>query len=82
MRVKLELQCDASATAEDLISLLAPDNKGLPRGQTLTVNRRASSLVLDCASDDQLSALSTMVSILEDLALFQEVWLLSPHHGG
>lgn len=60
-----------------LASVLAPDNEGLPEGLRLSVTGRGRSLRLRVTSKSPTSAVSTVLALLRDVALFEEVWLLS-----
>ena len=69
-------------TKKSLRSVLAPDNVGIPRGTRLSMEVRGSSLAFDVESESASTALSTVLSLLRDITLFEEVWLLSHRSGG
>lgn len=60
-----------------LSAVLAPDNEGLPRGLRLSMAGGGTTLGLRVESDSVPDALSIVLALLRDVALFQEVWLLS-----
>lgn len=62
-----------------LSAVLAPDNGGIPRGLRLTSTEEGRTVRFDIESGSPAAALSTALSLLRDIALFDEVWLLS--HG-
>ncbi len=64
---------------ESLAAVLAPDNRDLPRGLSLSVESRGAKMELRVSSDSPSTSLSTALAFLGDIALFEEVWLLS--HG-
>ena len=63
-----------------LASVLAPDNRDLPRGLSLATSASGMSLKYVIASESASTCLSTTIALLRDIALFQEVWLLSEGH--
>lgn len=79
MRAKgrLTVKCEDAAVARRLEEVLAPDNTGVPRDQRFTMRRTGDSLVFLMESEDLPQLASTVLSILSDASLFQEVWLLS-----
>jgi len=60
-----------------LAAVLAPDNRELPRGLTLKTGGGTRSMELTLESESSSTSLSTALSLLRDVTLFQEVWLLS-----
>lgn len=73
----LVIRCDAAVTARKLVEVLRPDNRHVPPDQTLVVSREREKVTLTVKSERPGSALSSVESVLNDAALFQEVWLLS-----
>jgi hypothetical protein len=67
---------------KSLAGVLAPDNEGLPRGMLLNVSARGRALEFEVSSGSPSALLSTVLAILRDIILFQEVWLLSSQRGG
>ncbi len=62
-----------------LQSVLTPDNEGAPHGTRLSMAGTGDRLEFRVLSDSSSVALSTILAVMRDLSLFQEVWLLS--HG-
>ncbi len=77
--VTLTLRLSSSDARKSLASVLAPDNEGLPKGLKLSMKVRGSVFKFVVESDSPPSAVSTVLALLRDTTLFQEVWLLS--HG-
>ncbi|MBI3840467.1 MAG: hypothetical protein HY297_00680 [Thaumarchaeota archaeon] len=75
--VVLAITASSARTSGALGSVLAPDNEGNPKGLRFSSQRRGRSTVFRATSESPSTALSTAVSILRDVSLFQEVWLLS-----
>ena len=75
----LALNLSSKSVRESLQSVLAPDNEGAPRGTTFTMVGDGSALEFRVSSDSAPAVMSTMLALLRDITLFQEVWLLS--HG-
>ncbi len=76
----LTLKLSGPESRRSLAAVLAPDNEGLPRGLKLSMAGRGSFFEFSVESDSASTAVSTVLALLRDIALFQEVWLLS--HGG
>lgn len=74
---ELELEMDGPDSADGLSSVLAPDNEGLPRGLKLTATRAGGVLRCRVESGSPSAAVSTVLALMRDIVLFQEVWLLS-----
>ncbi|MDG7008196.1 MAG: hypothetical protein JRN06_08120 [Nitrososphaerota archaeon] len=74
---ELELAMDGAGSVRKLSAVLAPDNEGLPRGLRLTMAGAGRSLRCRVESDSPSAAISTTLALMRDIALFQEVWLLS-----
>jgi len=64
---------------KSLAEVLAPDNREVPRGLALKTAGGRRSLKLTAESESPSTSISTALALLRDVALFQEVWLLS--HG-
>lgn len=60
-----------------LSDVLAPDNEGLPKGLRLLATEAEGSLRYRVESGSPSATLSSVLALLRDVALFQEVWLLS-----
>jgi len=60
-----------------LAAVLTPDNEGLPSGLRVSMARKAERIRIDVESGSPSTAVSTVLAVLRDVALFQEVWLLS-----
>jgi hypothetical protein len=67
---------------QSLVSVLAPDNRELPRGLVLKTGGGSDTIEISMESESASTSLSTALAFLRDVALFQEVWLLSHRKGG
>lgn len=76
-RLLLTIGCRNSRAVKELASVLAPDNVAIPAEQRFSMAVRGHSLLFNVASERIPSAFTTAQSILRDVALFQEVWLIS-----
>ena len=74
---ELELDMDSAGSVRRLSAVLAPDNDGTPRGLRLAMAGTGSRLRCRVESGSYSAALSTVLALLRDIALFEEVWLLS-----
>ena len=79
--VGLRLVCRGAAEAEALSGVLSPDNRGLPAGQSLKMERRGKAVAFRLAGPVPWAVAPAVASILADASLFQEVWLLSRNPG-
>ena len=79
MRVTLEMKvtCSGGGVAARLEKVLAPDNRGVPNDQRFQMRRSGKRLLFEMNSPRPLSALASVESLLNDINLFKEVWLLS-----
>ncbi len=73
----LSVRCANRKVRDQLQAVLAPDNVGGPRGMRFSVIPRERSISFRVTSEAPASSLSTAMSLLNDISLFQEVWLLS-----
>ena len=73
----LTVRLSAPLQRRSLSAVLAPDNEGLPGGLLLAATEGRKSLRFRAESDSASTAVSTALALLRDIALFQEVWLLS-----
>ena len=80
-RATLSLEMPRAKARRSLRSVLAPDNVGMPRGTRLSIGVTGSNLVFEVASDSASTAISTVLALMRDASLFQEVWLLSRKKG-
>ncbi|HEY6283571.1 MAG TPA: hypothetical protein VIW22_06570 [Nitrososphaerales archaeon] len=78
--LQLTLTCKDAEARRRLQSVLSPDNEGGPRSLRLSAAGVGSKLKFRVEADSPQTAVSTALSILRDVRLFEEVWLLS--HGG
>ena len=62
-----------------LAEVLAPDNRVLPRGLSLKSGGGPRTIEFTIESESASTSLTTSLALLRDMALFEEVWLLS--HG-
>lgn len=76
--VRLSVVCASAAVARSLESVLAPDNASAPAGVSFSASRRGRALAFAATSGRPRSAVTTMQSVVTDVALFREIWLISP----
>ena len=76
-RAVLEVTCKDRGARDSLTSVLTPDNEGGPRGLGIRLERKTKKLTILMEADSAATAMSTSLAFLRDIALFQEVWLLS-----
>lgn len=77
MRYSVRIHCADKEVCSKLESVLYPDNLSLPKDQRFTMAKRSESLLVLIESTRMMSALSSLESLLSDVNLFSEVWLLS-----
>ena len=75
----LTVKLASADVRESLASVLAPDNEGVPRGLRLSTGGSKAVMEFIVESESPSTAVSTVLALLRDISLFQEVWLLS--HG-
>jgi hypothetical protein len=73
----LMISCKDAPTAGKLESVLGPDNVDVPAGQRFSMRRRSKNLSFAISSDSLRSPLASLQSVLADVALFREIWLIS-----
>lgn len=78
----LKLKLEDSRARVSLLSVLAPDNQELPKGLELSVHGAGREVEFRVQSASPSTSISTVLALLRDVALFQEVWLLSRGKGG
>jgi hypothetical protein len=78
----LTLEFSDARSRRSLAEVLAPDNRELPRGLSLNGGGGPKSIQLTMESESPSTSLSTALAFLRDIALFQEVWLLSHDKDG
>ncbi|MDG6985881.1 MAG: hypothetical protein JRM73_03950 [Nitrososphaerota archaeon] len=76
-RAELVISCGDAEAVRALMSVLAPDNEGGPRGLGITASAKGDDLVIQVAADSPTTLVSTCLAFLRDVSLFREVWLLS-----
>lgn len=81
-QANLKLRFDDERTRRSLLAVLAPDNRVLPRGLVLSARGAAKEAELGVESSSASTTLSTVIALLRDLELFQEVSLLSHRNDG
>jgi hypothetical protein len=81
-RATLTVRLSDAAEAKSLSAVLAPDNVGLPHGMLLSMATGGKVLELEVSAGSLSASLSTVLALLRDITLFQEVWLLSRQKGG
>jgi len=78
----LSVRLSGAETGRSLAAVLNPDNEGMPHGMLLSMTARGRALEFDVSSGSPSTSISTVLALLRDITLFQEVWLLSRHGGG
>ena len=78
----LTVRLSGAAEGKSLSAVLAPDNEGLPQGMLLSMSIKGKVLELVVSAGSPSASLSTILALLRDITLFQEVWLLSREKGG
>jgi hypothetical protein len=78
----LTVRLSGAAEGKSLSAVLGPDNEGLPHGMFLSMATRGKILELEVSAGSPSASLSTVLALLRDITLFQEVWLLSRQKGG
>ena len=78
----LTVRLSGAVQGKSLSAVLAPDNQGLPQGMLLSMATRGRVLELVVSAGSPSDSLSTILALLRDITLFQEVWLLSRQSGG
>ncbi len=73
----MKVVCSDEGVGRALASVLGPDNRAVPRGMAFSMRRSGGTIRFRIESDSPKSALSTSVALLLDIALFEQVWLLS-----
>ena len=76
-RVRVTMECRDVKTAKKLITVLSPDNRAFPNDQKFISELKGRKLVFQAESERPLSVVTTIESILSDVGLFQQIWLLS-----
>ena len=76
-RAELVISCGDVEAVRALMSVLAPDNEGGPRGLGIAASAKGKDLVIQVAADSPTTLVSTSLAFLRDISLFREVWLLS-----
>ena len=80
-RAVLSIECSSIGVGRVLARVLTPDNAGAPKGLSLSMKAQEKSVIFDIASESPSSVLSTVMAILQDVSLFEQVWLLSRAQG-
>ena len=76
-KVRVTMECRDVKTANKLMTVLSPDNRVFPNDQRFTSELKGSKLVFQAESERPLSVVTSIESLLSDVGLFQEIWLLS-----
>jgi hypothetical protein len=76
-KATLTLACTDGHVRRSLEAVLRPDNEGGPRGLEISMGGAGQRLEFRAEADSLSAAVSTVLALLRDVALFQEVWLLS-----
>jgi hypothetical protein len=73
----LSIRLADTESRKALYSVLAPDNEGLPPGLELAGSVEGRTVRYTVESGRPPTAVSTILALLRDVTLFQEIWLLS-----
>ena len=76
-KLLLKLTCQSPVTARRLAAVLGPDNRGFPSGQRFSMAVKSRFVKFSVESERLPSAFTTILGVLRDVALFQEIWLIS-----
>jgi len=74
---EMRVMCSGGEVAAKLEKVLGPDNRRVPHDQRFLMRRSGKTLLFEMKSPRPLSALASVESLLNDINLFKEVWLLS-----
>jgi len=74
---KLCVLCANESVARRLEAVLSADNANVPKDQSFTMRRKSRTLYFDVTSQRLRSPLTTLNSVVTDIALFREIWLIS-----
>ncbi len=77
LKFEMKVRCMRARTAAKLAEVLEPDNRSIPSDQRFSMSRLGKTLVFKVESARAPSALASVASLLNDIHLFKEVWLLS-----
>jgi transcription factor Pcc1 len=80
--VSLTLTCSGKEEARAIQKVLGPDNEGGPRGFMISVGVQDNVVKFLLRSETPSTAISTVLGILRDVSLFEQVWLLSRRTDG
>jgi hypothetical protein len=75
--MNLSVRCIDSKTASSLAKVLTPDNRGFSKELTFVMRRKGPTLSFEVQARSVSQCISTIESVLSDVKLFQEVWVLS-----
>jgi hypothetical protein len=78
----LRVRCKNAGTARKLEAVLSPDNRAIPSDQRFAMTAVSRSVVLKVESERARSGFNTVRSVLRDVALFREIWLISREKSG
>ena len=78
----LKVRCGNSPTAKKLAAVLAPDNRAVPSDQRFAMSVKSGVLTFKVESLRARSGFNTVRSVLGDVELFREIWLISSEKGG
>ncbi len=81
-RFILRVRCGNAGTAKKLAAVLAPDNRAVPSDQRFAMSVESGGLTFKVDSERARSGFNTVRSVLRDVELFREIWLISTEKGG
>ena len=77
----LRVRCASVSTAKGLAAVLSPDNKAVPSDQRFSMRLNSKTVDIRVESERAQSGFNTVRSVLKDVALFREIWLISRERG-
>ena len=73
----LKIRLSGIGERKSLQAVISPDNEGAPRGMKLGMSGTGSSMSFTVETGLASASLSTILAVLRDVSLFQEIWLLA-----
>jgi hypothetical protein len=77
LTLELTIVCGSPEEAVSLQTVLSPDNKSVPKGQSFSSSTDGRTLSFLISSPKVSGCVSSALSILTDARLFQDVWSLT-----
>ncbi|MDA4123056.1 MAG: hypothetical protein OK456_07755 [Thaumarchaeota archaeon] len=76
LRARVVFECAGAREARSLAATLHADNRTIPKGQSLRVERDSRRLTFVIESPGP-ACIASALSLLSDASLFQQVWTLA-----